>query len=170
MLRTVIAGFTALLISAPTLAYAQQTPAPKDAQEAPNSINWKEITDARIDVLKNALQLTPEQEKYWPAVEEAIRAMADARRNRIEAWAKLREEHPDFLEILRQRSDNMTQMATGLKQLANAWEPLYKTLDDKQKMRLRVMVRLIMHEVRGAIERHQMQREEEGGDEGGGEE
>lgn len=170
MLRTAIVGFTALLMTAPTLAYAQ-THAPKDAQEAPNSIDWKEITDARIDVVKNALQLTPDQEKYWPAVEAAIRARADARRARIESLAKMREERPDLFEVLRDRADNMTQRAAGLKQLVDAWQPLYQSLDDKQKLRLRVVARVIMQDIRGAVERHHMQREEEGyGDEGGGEE
>jgi hypothetical protein len=169
-------------MTASTLAYAQtQTPAPqapapesaapKDAQEAPNSIDWKEITDARIDVLKNALQLTPDQEKYWPAVEAAIRARADARRARIESLAKMREERPDIFEVLRNRADNMAQRAAGLKQLVDAWQPLYKSLDDKQKLRLRVVAMVIMHDIRGAV-RHHMQNEEEGygDDEGGGEE
>src|SRR5262249_10776860 len=31
----------------------------------------KALTDARIGIVKAALQLTPEQAKYWPAVEEA---------------------------------------------------------------------------------------------------
>ncbi|MEP9372958.1 Spy/CpxP family protein refolding chaperone [Mesorhizobium sp. KR1-2] len=159
-------------MTAPNLAYAQQAPAPKEGQEAPNAVDWKEITDARIDVLKGALQLTPDQEKYWPAVEQAIRARAEARRARVEALAKMREERPDLFEILRSRADNMTQRAAGLKQLVDAWEPLYKTLDDKQKMRLRVVASVIMHEIRGGMEKHHMQREEEGygDDDGGGDE
>ena len=41
------------------------------------------FTDRRIEVLKLALQLKPDQEKYWPPVEEAIRARAMARRQRL---------------------------------------------------------------------------------------
>src|SRR5215470_2495987 len=33
---------------------------------------------ARIGIVKAVLQLTPEQAKYWPAVEEAIRGRAQA--------------------------------------------------------------------------------------------
>ena len=34
------------------------------------------LTDARVGIIKAALQLTPDREKYWPAVEEAIRPSA----------------------------------------------------------------------------------------------
>lgn len=162
MLRTAIVGLTALFISAP-LVYAQ-TPATKEVKEAANSVDWKALTDARIDVLKSALQLTPEQEKYWPAVEEAIKARAEARRARMETLAKMRDERPDFFEMMRDRADNMSKRAAGLKQLADAWQPLYKSLDDKQKARLRVMAMLVMHDVRGAAERRHMQDDEGDGD------
>lgn len=38
------------------------------------------LTDNRIQAVKNALQLTREQMKYRPAIEEAVRARADGRR------------------------------------------------------------------------------------------
>ena len=46
------------------------------------------MTDARIGIVKAVLQLTPEQAKYWPAVEEAIRARAQTRYQRIAAVAE----------------------------------------------------------------------------------
>ncbi|WP_181257333.1 Spy/CpxP family protein refolding chaperone [Pseudaminobacter soli (ex Li et al. 2025)] len=145
MLRAAIVGVTALLISSSTLAYAQ-TAAPTDAQGASN--DWKELTDVRIDLIKAALQLTPEQQKLWPAVESAIRARAEVRRDRIENLQKMRSDQPDFFDILRNRANNMAQRANGLKQYADAWEPLYKTLDDKQKARLRFVAMLAAHEAR----------------------
>ena len=51
----------------------------------PSQTNFKVLTDARIGIVKAALQLTPEQEKLWPPVEEAIRARAEARYNRMVA-------------------------------------------------------------------------------------
>lgn len=163
MLRTAIVGLTALMITMPTLARSQE-PATGGMQAAPdqeNDTDWKAMTDARIDVLKSALQLTPDQEKLWPAVEAAIKARADARRARIANLAKMRDERPDFFEMMRDRADNMAQRAAGLKQLADAWQPLYKTLDDKQKTRLRVMAMYIMHEVHGAIQ-NRMQYQDDG--------
>jgi hypothetical protein len=38
------------------------------------------FTDARIAALKTALRLTPEQEKNWPAVEQALRDISKERR------------------------------------------------------------------------------------------
>ena len=52
------------------------------------------LTDARVGIIKAALQLTPDQEKYWPAVEEAIRARAKNRQARLERVAELRDSSP----------------------------------------------------------------------------
>jgi zinc resistance-associated protein len=152
MLRTALVGLTALLIAGPALAQTQ-TPSER-AQELLNSVDWKALTDARIDVVKTALQLTPEQEKLWPPVEQAIRARAEARHARLEAMAKPREEKRDVFEFLNDRADNMAKRAATLKQLAQAWQPLYQSLDDKQKMRLRVLAMHVLHEMRGAAESH----------------
>jgi hypothetical protein len=45
--------------------------------------DWNTLTNERIAIVKGALQLTPEQQKYWPAVEEAIRARAQMRQQRL---------------------------------------------------------------------------------------
>ncbi|MDH6233296.1 hypothetical protein M2281_003907 [Mesorhizobium soli] len=45
----------------------------------------------------------------------------------------------------------MAQRAASLKQYAYAWEPLYKTLDDKQKARLRFVTMATVHEARDWI-------------------
>ena len=75
MLKLVTAGATALFLAASPLAYAQ---APSTgAAERLNVADWGKLTDLRIDLVKAALQLTPEQAKYWPAVEDAIRSRAD---------------------------------------------------------------------------------------------
>ncbi|WP_342723112.1 hypothetical protein AAFG07_28500 [Bradyrhizobium sp. B097] len=40
----------------------------------------------RVGIVKAALQLTPDQEKYWPAIEDAIRTRA---KNRQPGWSGL---------------------------------------------------------------------------------
>jgi hypothetical protein len=40
---------------------------------------------------------------------------------------------------LRERADNMAASATAMKKIADAADPLYKTLDDGQKRRLAVL-------------------------------
>src|SRR3954454_14062085 len=95
MSKTIAAGLSALFITASSLAYAQvstgpaQGPGPGQAgpaQERLSDAEFKTLTDRRIELVKFALQLTPDQAKYWPSVEEAIRARAIARRQR---WVTL---------------------------------------------------------------------------------
>ena len=71
----------------------QQTPGQQvqqqtAAQPSPSQTEFNILTDARIGIVKAVLQLTPEQAKYWPAVEEAIRARAQTRYQRIAAVAE----------------------------------------------------------------------------------
>jgi len=61
MLRTIGAGVTALLLTASPLAYAQTPSA--GAPERSSAEDWVGLTDARIEITKAALQLTPDQEK-----------------------------------------------------------------------------------------------------------
>lgn len=153
MLRTVIVGMTALFIAGPTVAYSQTE---SHGQEMLKSVDWKAMTDARIDLIKAALQLTPDQEKLWPPVEEAIRARSEARLARMEEMAKPRTERRDALELLQARAANLTARGEGLKKLADAWQPLYEKLDDKQKQRLRVLAVYALREMRDVAESRQM--------------
>jgi hypothetical protein len=54
-------------------------------------------------MIKAALQLTPDQEKYWPAVEDAIRARAQ---NRQARWERVAELH-DSMSAIRSNSCNV---------------------------------------------------------------
>ena len=146
MKKTVIAGLTALALIGTSMSFAQ-TPAPdaeKQEHHRFSPADMKAFTDARIAALKAGLELTPEQEKNWPQVEQAIRDMAQARHAR---WEKMREQvkSEDGIAKLRARADAMTQRAADLKKLADAAEPLYRTLSDDQKHRLHFLVRMMMH-------------------------
>ncbi|MGO4837607.1 Spy/CpxP family protein refolding chaperone, partial [Rhizobiaceae sp. 2RAB30] len=144
---------------------AQSDTPPESHAQAMKSVDWKAVTDARIDIIKAALQLTPDQEKLWPPVEEAIRARADARRAHFEAMAQPREERRNSLELLRARADNLSQRADSLRKLADAWQPLYETLDVKQKQRLRVLAVFAVREMRDAVESRHMMRFDDESDE-----
>jgi hypothetical protein len=41
-----------------------------------SAADFNALTNARVTMVKAALQLTSDQEKYWPAIEEAIRSGA----------------------------------------------------------------------------------------------
>ena len=80
MKNIVVVGATALFLTASPIAHAQ-TPSTATPERL-NVADRNSLMDLRIDLVKAALQLTPEQEKYWPAVESAIRARAEDRKGR----------------------------------------------------------------------------------------
>ena len=150
MKKTLIAGFTALTLILPAASFAQQPEHErgwKREHHLPSPADLKALTDARIAALKAGLALTPDQEKNWPAVEQAIRDMAKAREARIAQWREQREkgQPKDAIAVLRARADAMAQRAADLRKLADASEPLYRSLSDEQKHRLRLLMRMMRH-------------------------
>jgi zinc resistance-associated protein len=141
MWKALIAGTTILTIAGSTLASAQQ-PAPAErphhAQLTGDDI--AAFTDARIAALKTALRLTPEQEKNWPAVEQALRDISKERLARRAARGTA-ERTVDATERLRDRADALAARAAGLRRLADAEKPLYQSLDEAQKRRFTIAVR-----------------------------
>src|SRR6476660_1198490 len=83
MLKIVVAGTTALFLAASPIANAQTSQTSSVAPERLNAADRNTLTDMRIDLVKAALQLTPDQEKYWPVVESSIRARAEDRKARL---------------------------------------------------------------------------------------
>ena len=158
MLKSVIGVLTFLFVAGSSLAYAQEASPP-----IPSQADFKVITDARIGIVKAALQLTPEQEKLWPPVEEAIRARAETRYNRMVAVAgKVGEQREaDPVEFMRGRADALAQRATNLKKLADAWAPLYQTLNSDQKERMRLLVRHVLRELRDGGDTRPMEMHDE---------
>jgi hypothetical protein len=154
MMKTLIAGTVALTLAGAGLALAQQTP-PRDEQRwRPSAEDTAAYTDARIAALKAGLRLTAEQEKHWPAVETAFRELAKERADRMNAWADRmaarREARrsdnpppaPDMIERLRRGADALATRAAVLKKLADAADPLYRSLDDGQKRRFAMLMRM----------------------------
>jgi zinc resistance-associated protein len=112
------------------------------------------FVDARVAALHAGLKLTPEQEKLWPPVEDAMRNMAkqrqEARAARRERFASMREQGersvPDMLRFM---ADRQSSSADALRKLADASAPLYAALDEAQKGRLNVLARGLVRESRG---------------------
>src|SRR4051812_7058484 len=92
MRKIAAAGFIALCIAESSSAYAQkplpaQTPPAAQASsvdlDSQSAEMLKAFTDMRVDVVKSALQLRPEQNQMWPAIEAAIRERSAARHARL---------------------------------------------------------------------------------------
>jgi hypothetical protein len=117
----------------------------------------------RVGILKAALQLTPDQEKYWPAVENAIRDRAKDREARVADMAERaaeRRENPaeamrnrDPVDFLRRRADALEQRGADLKKLAAAWQPLYQTLKPEQKQRMAYLTMVVLRDMTNVGER-----------------
>jgi len=55
----------------------------------------------------------------------------------------------------------LAQRSTDLKNLANAWEPLYKTLTPEQKKRMATLTLFVLRDLREDREHLRLQAEEE---------
>jgi hypothetical protein len=161
MLKLLAAGATALFVTLSPTAFAQAPSALGPARLSATDLT--KLTDERIAIVKSVLQLTPDQEKYWPAVADAIRFRAqnrDARFARItETVGKMSDEsasdvlqNRDPVAFLDRRADALAQRSQDLKKLADAWRPLYPTLSPEQKQRMAALTIFAMHQVANALE------------------
>jgi hypothetical protein len=157
MLKTAAVAVAALVDAASPAVYAQERS--NDKQDRLTAAEPSSITDLRVAVVKAALQLTPAQEKYWPAVEDAIRTRAQHRVARLEGLSDrvsaLHDSDNPIEQILirnpadfmNRRADALAQRSSDLKKLAEAWQPLYQVLSDDQKRRLGLLRLVVLRQV-----------------------
>ncbi len=148
MKKAILAATAAALIAGSATTFAANTTAggPNGGHGPRLSAEDRAIlTDARIGAIKAGLKLTPDQEKLWPAVETALKDAAKSRMERREAARAAREaagkERPDPVTRMRAAADRMDAVAGDLRKIADATDPLYKSLDDAQKTRLNALIR-----------------------------
>jgi len=160
MKKFAIAGIAALAIAGSTAVYAQHNRSWHHHHERMNPEDRAAFTDARIAAVKAGLRLNADQEKLWPPVEAAVRDFAKLRIDRANARMNARRDdsgdtqRPDPVTRLRDRADSMAATAAAMKRIAEAADPLYKTLDDGQKRRLAVLTRMDGRFGRGGWHRH----------------
>ena len=174
MMKIVVVGTSALFLTASPVALAQtaQTPSPVPLEQRFNAADQNTLMDLRIDLTKAALQLMPEQEKLWPPVEAAIRNRGEDRRARI---ARVREtvgrradqnsaenlKNFDPIAFLQRRSEALAQRSADLDKLAEAWQPLYKTLSPEQRQRMAALAIFVLTDMSDVVERRRAQSEDE---------
>lgn len=148
MLKVSVAIVAALFATAPFAAHAQNNAGEKHGRLSAGEFGA--VTDLRVQAVKAALQLTSSQEKYWPAIEDAIRTRAKHRAVRLENIAEgvseLRDSDPvdialkrNPVDFMRRRADALAQRSGDLKKLAEAWQPLYEMLSPDQKRRMALL-------------------------------
>ncbi len=167
MIKKIAVAAAAALITTSPLAYGAETSSTTGMRHPITGADLNALTDARVGIIKAALQLTPDQEKYWPAVEEAERARAKNRQARFQRRAEMRDGGPmeaigerNPVELMQRRAEVLSQRAADLKKLADAWEPLYKTLTSDQKRRMAFATYAAASGLRDAIE-HRMESDDD---------
>jgi hypothetical protein len=148
MRKFAIVGIAALAIAGSTAVYAQHHRWFHDhmGHMRMSPEDRAAFADARIAAVHAGLKLSADQEKLWPPVEGAVRDLVKIRIDRANARMKAREEaakNPetpdDPVARLRTRAERMAVTSAALKKIADAADPLYKTLDDGQKRRLAML-------------------------------
>src|SRR6188474_726406 len=134
MLKTFLAGATALAIAGGAYAYAQQSSTVGAGGE------FQHVRHSRM----NAEDISA----FGDARIAALRDLAKQRSERFAARANT-DRPTDPIERMNLRAEVMGQRAAGLKKLADAAGPLYKSLDDGQKRRFAMLARLDRGQMRG---------------------
>jgi hypothetical protein len=102
-------------------------------------------SDANIERIKKELNLTSEQEKHWAGFNSAMHYLGHNGADRLNlriARAK-RDPPDDIIEQMRNEAQFLNDRAVDQRNVADAAEPLYASLDDKQKqIFIEEMVRL----------------------------
>ena len=143
MWKPIAAGAAALLIAGSSVVYAQYRPGREGPQaRRPNIEDLRAYGEARLAALKAGLALTAEQEKNWPAFEQAAREFGKLRIDRANASANTQSGDANPAERMNQRATAMMETGMALKKLGDATGPLYNSLDDSQKRRFAVLSRL----------------------------
>jgi len=147
MRKFTIAAVAVLAIAGSTAVYAQHRHWSFNHMRM-NPEDRAAFADARIAAVHAGLKLSADQEKLWPPVETAVREFAKLRIDRANARMNAapgdasQQKPDDPVARLRERADNMATSAAAMKKIADAADPLYKTLDDGQKRRLALLTHM----------------------------
>jgi len=102
-------------------------------------------SDAYIERIKTQLNLTPDQEKHWYGFSSAMHYLGHngAERLNLRVARAKRDPPDDIIEQMRNESQFLIDRAADQRNVADAAEPLFSSLDDKQKqVFIQEMVRL----------------------------
>jgi hypothetical protein len=92
-------------------------------------------SDADIERIKTELNLTPDQEKNWSGFSSAMHYLGHNGADRLNLRIARAQRDPpdDIVEQMRNEAQFLVDRAQDQRSVADAAEPLYASLDDKQK-------------------------------------
>ena len=126
---------------ATTAATAQNDQPPTHAELVQH---WAEAAlDAQLKSMKTSLRLSADQEKLWGPFESAVK---DGAKARLVALQKEQGDNLSPMDRLNATADRVAQSAASLKEIVEAADPLYASLDDAQKHRFITLGRMLVPE------------------------
>jgi LTXXQ motif family protein len=92
-------------------------------------------SDANIERIRKELNLTPEQEKHWGGFNSAMHYLGNNGADRLKLRIARAQRDPpdDIIEQMRNEAQFLNDRAVDQRNVADAAEPLFTVLDDKQK-------------------------------------
>ena len=92
-------------------------------------------SDANIARIKTELKLTPEQDKHWGGFNSAMHYLGNngAERLKLRLARAKRDPPDDIVEQMRNEAQFLTDRALDQRAVADAAEPLFVSLDERQK-------------------------------------
>jgi hypothetical protein len=117
-------------------------------QDGAPQLNAEQIvanSDSNIDRIKAELKLTPEQEKHWTGFNSAMHYLGHNGADRLNLRIERAKRDPpdDIIEQMRNEAQFLNDRAVDQRNVADAAEPLFASLDDQQKaIFIEEMVRL----------------------------
>ncbi len=121
-------GKASKMAKAPAMLTQQGVPQLTAEQIVANS-------DANIERIKKELSLTPEQEKHWGAFASAMHYLGHngAERLNLRIARAKRDPPDDIIEQMRNEAQFLVDRAADQRSVADSADPLYMSLDEKQK-------------------------------------
>jgi hypothetical protein len=168
--KGIVSGFAAMGMAAVIivpLSYGAQGRETRSERSASTINQSTDRADARIAILKAELHLSSDQTQHWAGLESALHDIAakrakswaasnelsnspgasdtsiaeDEREQGIRSEREARKAQPDDIDQMRREADAYTVQAADLRQIADAAQPLYDTLDDRQRHQLVQFIR-----------------------------
>ena len=127
-----VAG-AALLAGTMTPVVAQSPPSQKPPAAAAATSSKPETIEQRIETLKTALKITPEQQTKWNAVAQAMRDNASHMEKLVADKRKVAPEKTTAVDDLKTYQDFAQAHLDGIKHMSSSFKSLYDSMTPDQK-------------------------------------
>ena len=134
MKKILLAGVAVLAIAGTTVVYAQHFHGYHFNMRT-TADDMSAFADARIAAVHAGLKLTPDQEKNWSGFSSAMHYLGHNGADRLNLRIARSQRDPpdDIVEQMRNEAQFLVDRAQDQRNVADAAEPLYASLDNKQK-------------------------------------